>query len=77
MREDENASYVEREGLAVVHQGERIIGAPGAEAVLSHMSGTETHYHFPIHVVHVGDVGEDVKQEIEARIWDGLNSALS
>jgi|GraSoiStandDraft_43_1057313.scaffolds.fasta_scaffold1220914_2 hypothetical protein len=77
MRDDEDAIYVEHEGLAVVHQGERIIAAPGAEAMLSHVSGTETHYHFPIHVVHVADVGEDVKQEIEGRVWDGLNSALS
>ena len=77
MREDEQATYVEREGLAVVHQGERIVAAPGSEAMLSHVSGTEMHYHFPIHVVHVGDIGEDVKQEIESRVWDGLNSALS
>ena len=49
------------------------------EATYVHESGlaAQAHYHFPIHVVMVGDVGEETKSEIEARIWDKLNSALT
>jgi hypothetical protein len=77
MKDEENATYVERSGLAVVHQGEKIVAAPGSEAVLSARSGGEAHYHFPIHVVMVGDIGEDARSEIVARVWDELHAALS
>jgi hypothetical protein len=77
MSAEENATYVEHSGLAVVHQGDRIVAAPGSEAVLSSAAGPDVEYHFPIHVVMVGDMGEETKQEIEARIWDALYAALS
>jgi hypothetical protein len=77
MEGEENSTHVEQDGLAVVHRGERIVAAPGSEAVLSAGPGGEVHYHFPVHLVVVGDVDESVKSEIEARIWDGLHSALS
>jgi hypothetical protein len=72
----ENEIYVDRTGLAVVDQGDRIVAAPGSEATLSVRERGEVHYYFPVHVVVVGDVSEAVKCEIEARIWDGLHSAL-
>jgi hypothetical protein len=37
----------------------------------------EVHYYFPVEVVLVGDVGEDARREIEARIWDSLHQAMS
>lgn len=77
MSTEENATYVEHSGLAVVHQGDRIVAAPGSEAAMSSVSGPDVEYHFPIHVIMVGDIGEETKQEIEARIWDALYAALS
>jgi hypothetical protein len=77
MEDEENATYVEHSGLAVVHEGEKIVAAAGSEAVLTTRSGGETHYHFPIHVVVVGDIGEDARSEIVARVWDELHAALS
>lgn len=77
MAENESGTYVERDGLAVVHRGEKIVAAPDSAAILSTGYGAETHYHFPVHVVMVGDIGEDVKRELEARIWDGLHDALA
>jgi hypothetical protein len=74
--QDEDEVYVERTGLAVVDQGERIVAAPGSQAALSTRQRGEVHYYFPVHVVVVGDVSETVKGEIEARIWDALHSAL-
>jgi hypothetical protein len=75
--ENENETYVQQSGLAVVHHGEKIVAAEGSQAVLATRSGAQVHYHFPIHVVMVGDLGEETKCEIEARIWDKLNSALT
>jgi hypothetical protein len=77
MNTEENETYVLESGLAVVHQGEKIVAAEGSQAMLAPHSAGEAHYHFPIEVVMVGDVGEEIKCEIEARIWDKLNSALS
>ena len=75
--DEENAAYVERDGLAVVHRGEKIVAAPGSEAVLTSHVGGDVHYHFPVHVVMVGDLGEEAKQQIQADIMDQLDSALS
>jgi hypothetical protein len=77
MQDDEKPTYVQQSGLAVVHSGETIVAAEGSAAVLGGHPGTQTHYHFPIHVVIVGDLGEEAKCEIEARIWDKLDAALS
>lgn len=76
MNDEENATYVQQSGLAVVHQGEKIVAAEGSQAALAARPGAQAHYHFPIQVVMVGDVGEGTKCEIEARIWDKLNWAL-
>jgi hypothetical protein len=76
--QEENATYVEQDGLAVVHRGERIVAAPGSEAVLSASgSGGDVHYYFPVHVVVVGGVSEEVRSEIESRVMTSLYSALS
>lgn len=38
---------------------------------------TTVHYHFPIEVVVVGDIGEEVRWQLEERIWQLLDEALS
>jgi hypothetical protein len=38
---------------------------------------TTVHYHFPIEVVVVGEIGEEVAWQIEERIWQQLHDALS
>ena len=76
MNTEENATYVLESGLAVVHQGEKIVAAEGSQAVFAPHSAGQAHYHFPVEVVMVGDVGEEIKCEIEARIWDKLSYAL-
>lgn len=74
---DENATYVERDGLAVVHRGETIIAAPGAEAVLIGHGGGDVHYHFPVHVVMAGDLGAAARKDIQDDILDQIYTALS
>jgi hypothetical protein len=77
VNDEEEATYVHESGLAVVHAGEKIVAAEGSQAAFAAAQGAQAHYHFPIHVVMVGDIGEETKSEIEARIWDKLNSALT
>lgn len=74
---DEHATYVERDGLAVVHRGEKIVAAQGSEAVLTSHGGGDVHYHFPVHVVMVGDLGAQAKKDIQDDILDQLYTALS
>lgn len=38
---------------------------------------TTVHYHFPIEVVVVGEIGEEIAWQIEQRIWQHLDDALS
>jgi hypothetical protein len=40
------------------------------------LAGTTIHYHFPIEVVVVGEIGEEVAWQIEERIWQSLDDAL-
>jgi hypothetical protein len=77
MNTEDNATYVQQSGLVVVHEGEMIVAAGDSRAELTASSGAQAHYHFPVHVVMVGDLDEQAKKEIEARVWDKLNSALS
>ena len=76
MNDEESATYVLQSGLAV-HQGENVMAAEGSHARFETHSDAQIHYYFPIEVVIAGDIGEEIKCEIEARIWDKLNSALS
>jgi hypothetical protein len=75
---EEHGTYVERSGLAVVHSGERIVAASGSEAALtSDFAAQAVHYYFPVEVVVVGDIGEEVAWEIEQRMWQRLHDALA
>jgi hypothetical protein len=75
--ENADASYVDESGFALLHRGDQVIAAEDAQAALSRSPGTPVAYHFPIHVVMVGDLDEEVKCEIENRIWATLNTALA
>jgi hypothetical protein len=77
VEDEEHASYVDESGFALLHKGDRVVAAEDSQAMLSARSAGHVAYHFPIHVVVVGEVGEEVKCEIENRIWDKLNTALS
>ncbi|MER6306671.1 hypothetical protein [Streptomyces sp. NPDC001657] len=75
--DQEFAQTVERPGLIEVHQGDKVVAAPGSEAAVSARSGTEVHYYFPVHVVLTGDMGPEARQAIEDEIWDQLYRAFS
>ncbi|WP_307484966.1 hypothetical protein [Pseudarthrobacter sulfonivorans] len=69
-------------GIAVVHEGEHIVPAEGASARFGPPpasdvgSGSNIHYHFPVHVVVVGGLDERVRTEIQEDLLDQLYRAL-
>jgi hypothetical protein len=70
---------VDRTGIAVVHEGERIRAAPHARAGLRPVgaSGADVQLVFPVEVVVVGGIPEEDRRELEARILSALHSALT
>jgi hypothetical protein len=74
------ASRVRRTGIALVHEGEYILPAPGAEAGMDAGGGgtpREVHYHFPVELVIVGTLSDAEREAIESRIWEHLADALA
>ena len=70
---------VRETGIALVHEGEFIMPAPGSESTVepAEMSAQgEVNYYFPVEVVIVGSLPEAEREAIEARIWERLNDAL-
>ena len=75
----QTGGVVRETGIALVHEGEYIMPAPGSEAAIepAQMSAEgEVNYYFPVEVVIVGSLPESEREAIEARIWERLNDAL-
>lgn len=75
----QSGGFVRETGLAVVHEGEYILPAPGSEAQIEPAQLTAqgvVNYYFPIEVVIVGGLPEEEHAAIEARIWESLGNAL-
>ena len=71
---------VERTGVALVHEGEYILPAPGSEAVLSPASeglaGQVINYYFPIEVEVVGALSTEQVQRVAAFVYAELRTEL-
>jgi hypothetical protein len=75
----ESGGFVKETGLAVVHEGEYIMPAPGSEAMIEPtqmMSQGVVNYYFPVEIVIVGGLPEEEHAAIEARIWQNLGDAF-
>lgn len=71
---------VRETGIALVHEGEYIMPAPGSEAVIepAQMSDqSEINYYFPVEIVIVGGLPEAEREAIEAGIWERLGEELT
>lgn len=72
---------VKETGLAVVHEGEYIMPAPGSEAVIEPaqmmMSNGVVNYHFPVEVHIVGSLCDCELERIEKRIWKSIGEAMN
>jgi hypothetical protein len=76
----QSGGFVKETGLAVVHEGEYIMPAPGSEAVIEPaqaMTHSVANYHFPVEVHVVGGLSEEDYAAIEARIWRDFGNALN
>lgn len=74
-----DAAVVRETGLAVVHEGERIIAAAGASAIIDGGTGgggVTVNYYFPIEIIVAGSLPEAEREAIEARVWEGLSDAI-
>jgi hypothetical protein len=70
---------VQSTGLALVHEGEWIVPAPGSEAEIDPRDtggGTVAAYNFPIEVEVIGSLGDDQRREIAEHVFAELDSAL-
>jgi hypothetical protein len=78
MAADENpnvdSQFVERTGLAVVHEGELIVAAPDATAMLTAAPAQIVNYYFPVEIEVVGAAGADALAE---QIYDALQRELN
>jgi hypothetical protein len=75
------AARVERTGIALVHEGELVVPAPGAEAASSgadaggDVEPAEVHYWFPVQVEVVG-LDEASTGAVVARVFEELGREL-
>jgi len=77
--EFQSGGYVRETGIALVHEGEYIMPAPGSEAEIEPMAMSREqviNYYFPVEIVIVGSLSEEEREAIERRIWEKLTDAL-
>lgn len=70
---------VRETGIALVHEGEYIMPAPGSEATIepAQLSGEGVvNYYFPVEIVIAGSLPEEEREAIEARIWERLSEEV-
>ena len=72
---------VERTGIALVHEGEWIVPAPGSEAEIEPLdgpagAGQAVTYNFPVEVELVGELSEAQRREVAGHVYDELEAAL-
>lgn len=77
----QTGGYVERTGIALVHQGEYILPAPGSEAVISGGGGAHAgqvvNYYFPIEVQVIGAPSRETLRQLAEFVYDELLSAFN
>ncbi len=73
---------VRRTGIALVHEGEMILPAPGSEALIERGSAAgpaAVHYHFPVEIEVVSGAGaldlDELAEHVLARLSHGLDGA--
>lgn len=71
---------IERTGIALVHEGEYVVPAPGSGAVLSspgsRPAGSPVVWTFPVEVEVVGRLSEEHLRAVAQHVFDELDVAL-
>jgi hypothetical protein len=71
--------HVDRTGLAVVHEGEYIVPAPGSEATISPDAeevGRVVNYYFPVEIEVVGELGAEHMEAVAQYVYEDLTNQL-
>ncbi|MCA1705896.1 MAG: hypothetical protein LC808_22605 [Actinobacteria bacterium] len=71
---------VDRTGIALVHEGEYIVPAPGSEAVVSpHASGAGPviNYHFPVEIHAVGSLPDSESTQLAGQVFGQIEQELA
>ena len=77
--EFQKGGRVRETGLAIVHEGEYILPAPGSEADIepAEIGGQSViNYYFPVEIVLVGSLPEEERENIERRIYEKIYDAI-
>lgn len=75
----EAGGVVRETGIALVHEGEWILPAPGSAARLEPSAAADSgrmEYHFPVEVVVRGGLTEEDRAELERRVFGALAEAI-
>jgi hypothetical protein len=72
---------VNRTGIALVHEGEYIVPAPGSSAEIAPVDevaggGQEIHYYFPVEIEIVGELDEAQIQRVAQHVFAEMETAL-
>jgi hypothetical protein len=72
---------VDRTGIALVHEGEYIVPAPGSEAILSPggpgLNEPVINYYFPVVIEVVGSLSEEQIKRVADYVYDALEAELA
>ncbi|MEZ4861765.1 MAG: hypothetical protein R3C14_10670 [Caldilineaceae bacterium] len=71
---------VERTGIALVHEGEYIMPAPGSEAQISGEAqgdGVVINYYFPIEIEIIGALSDEQIRRVSNYVFDELTRELA
>ena len=71
---------VERTGIALVHEGEYIMPAPGSEAQISgdgESDGTVINYYFPVEIEIIGALSDEQIRRVSDYVFDELTRELA
>jgi len=75
---------VERTGIALVHEGEYIMPAPGSEAQISAAvmgdeqgDGTVINYYFPVEIEIIGALSDEQIRRVSDYVFDELTRELA
>jgi hypothetical protein len=72
---------VRETGIALVHEGEYVLPAPGSEAEVEAVDagaegGARVSYTFPVRIVYAGGLTEEDRRSVEEGIWGQLMDAF-
>ena len=76
----QSGGRVERTGIALVHEGEYIMPAPGSEAQISRAGPSDElviNYYFPVEIEVIGTLTDEQIRRVSTYVFDELTRELA